>query len=84
MLASTAMVKVFGQAQSNLSGLALAAAAGFFTNAGVAALYFIIALCFPISVRGGSTGVVIGIALGGAVLGSIIHGFLFSLNQWKS
>jgi len=81
MLASTVMVTIFGQGQSSLSGLAaVAAAAGFFTNAGVVGLYAIIAQSFPTSVRGGGTGVVIGFGRGGAALGPIIAGFLFSLN----
>ncbi|EZP74497.1 Major facilitator superfamily MFS_1 [Sphingomonas paucimobilis] len=81
MLISAVMVTLFGQGQSSLSGLALvAAAAGFFTNAGVVGLYAIIAQSFPTSVRGGGTGVVIGIGRGGAALGPIIAGLLFSLN----
>ena len=81
MLASAAMVGIFGQGQSSLSGLALiAAVAGFFTNAGVVGLYAIIAQSFPTSVRGGGTGVVIGIGRGGAALGPVIAGLLFSLN----
>lgn len=81
MLISAVMVTLFGQGQSSLSGLALvAAAAGFFTNAGVVGLYAIIAQSFPTSVRGGGTGVVIGIGRGGAALGPIIAGLLFSLD----
>lgn len=81
MLISAVMVTLFGQGQSSLSGLALvAAAAGFFTNAGVVGLYAIIAQSFPTSVRGGGTGVVIGIGRGGAALGPIVAGLLFSLN----
>lgn len=81
MLASTIMVTIFGQGQSSLSGLAtIAAAAGFFTNAGVVGLYAIIAQSFPTAVRGGGTGFVIGVGRGGAALGPIVAGFLFSLN----
>lgn len=81
MLASTAMVTFFGQGQSSLSGLSLvAAAAGFFTNAAVVGLYALIAQSFPTSVRAGGTGIVIGVGRGGAALGPIIAGFLFSLN----
>ncbi|WP_313801741.1 MFS transporter [Sphingobium sp.] len=81
MLMSTVMVTIFGQGQSSLSGLALVAAAGgFFTNAGVVGLYAIIAQSFPTSVRGTGTGMVIGIGRGGAALGPIIAGFLFSLD----
>ena len=81
MLASTVMVGIFGQGQSSLAGLAtVAAAAGFFTNAGVVGLYAIIAHSFPTAVRGGGTGFVIGVGRGGAALGPIVAGFLFSLN----
>lgn len=81
MLMSAVMVTLFGQSQSSLSALSLvAAAAGFFTNAGVVGLYAIIAQSFPTAVRAGGTGVVIGIGRGGAALGPIVAGFLFSLN----
>ncbi len=81
MLASTVMVTIFGQGQSSLTGLAtIAAAAGFFTNAGVVGLYAIIAQSFPTAVRGGGTGFVIGVGRGGAALGPIVAGFLFSLD----
>ncbi len=81
MLVSTVMVTIFGQGQASLSGLSMvAAAAGFFTNAGVVGLYAIIAQSFPTSVRGGGTGIVIGIGRGGAALGPIVAGFLFSLD----
>jgi benzoate transport len=81
MLLSTVMVTIFGRGQSDLAGLALvAAAAGFFTNAGVVGLYAIVAQSFPTPVRGAGTGIVIGIGRGGAALGPIIAGLLFSLN----
>lgn len=76
-----AMVTLFGQDQSSLPGLALlAVAAGFFTNGAVAGLYAIIAQSFPAAVRAGGTGIVIGIGRGGAALGPIIAGFLFTLD----
>jgi benzoate transport len=81
MVASAIMVTIFGQGQSSLAGLALiAAAAGFCTNSAVVGLYVIIAESFPTSVRAGGTGVVIGIGRGGAALGPIIAGLLFSWN----
>lgn len=81
MALSAVMVTVFGQGQVTLSGLALiAGAAGFCTNAGVVGLYAIIAQSFPTSVRASGTGVVIGIGRGGAALGPIVAGFLFSMN----
>ena len=80
LLFSTAMVTVFGQGQASLSGLALvAAAAGYFTNAAVVGLYAIIAHAFPTAVRAGGTGIVIGVGRGGAALGPIAAGFLFTL-----
>jgi MFS family permease len=81
MLMSSVMVTIFGQGQSSLAALSLvAAAAGFCTNAAVVGLYAIIAQSFPTSVRGGGTGIVIGVGRGGAALGPIVAGFLFSLN----
>ncbi|MGK2912166.1 MAG: MFS transporter [Sphingobium sp.] len=81
MLLSAVMVALFGQSQSTVAGLALvAAAAGFFTNAGVVGLYAIIAQAFPTAVRGGGTGFVIGVGRGGAALGPILAGFLFTLD----
>ena len=81
MVFSTIMVTLFGQSQSTLSELAMmAAAAGFFTNAGVVGLYAIIAQAFPTAVRGGGTGFVMGIGRGGAALGPILAGYLFTLD----
>ncbi|MDF0541061.1 MFS transporter [Sphingobium sp. H39-3-25] len=81
MMMSTVMVVIFGQGQASLSGLAMVGAAtGFFTNAGVVGLYAIIAQAFPTAVRGGGTGFVIGVGRGGAALGPIIAGFLFTLD----
>ncbi|HWV12646.1 MAG TPA: MFS transporter, partial [Sphingobium sp.] len=54
-------------------------AAGFFTNAAVVGLYAIIAHAFPTTVRAGGTGIVIGVGRGGAALGPIAAGFLFTL-----
>ena len=81
MLFSTAMVTVFGQGQASLVELALvAAAAGLCTNAAVVGLYAIIAHAFPTTVRAGGTGIVIGIGRGGAALGPVVAGFLFTLD----
>lgn len=81
LLLSMAMVTVFGQGQASLFGLALvAAAAGYFTNAAVVGLYAIIAQSFPTAVRAGGTGIVIGLGRGGAALGPILAGFLFTLD----
>ncbi len=79
MLASTAMVVMFGQGQADLQGLALAAAAGgFCTNAAVVGIYALVAASFPTAIRGGGTGFVIGVGRGGAALGPIVGGLLFS------
>ncbi|MPT46968.1 MAG: MFS transporter [Sphingobium sp.] len=79
MVGSTLLIILFGMGQRDLTQLAFAAAcAGFFTNAGVVGLYAIIAQSYPTEVRGGGTGFVIGIGRGGAALGPIIAGFLFT------
>lgn len=81
MVASTVMVTIFGQGQTTLSGLSLvAAAAGFFTNGAVVGLYALVAQSFPTAVRAGGTGIVIGVGRGGAALGPILAGFLFTLD----
>ncbi len=79
MVISTAMVAVFGQGQATLGGLAaVAGIAGFFTNAGVVGLYALFAKAFPTEVRAGGTGFVIGVGRGGAALGPIVAGILFT------
>jgi len=81
MIASTIMVTLFGQGQTTLAGLSLIAAiAGFCTNGAVVGLYALVAQSFPTAVRAGGTGIVIGIGRGGAALGPIVAGFLFSLD----
>jgi MFS family permease len=81
MLASAIMVTVFGQGQTTLAGLSLIAAmAGFCTNGAVVGLYALIAQSFPTAVRAGGTGIVIGVGRGGAAMGPILAGFLFSLD----
>ena len=78
LLASTAMVTLFGQGQADLHGLALAgAASGFFTNAVVVGLYALVAASFPTAIRGGGTGFVVGIGRGGAAVSPIVGGVLF-------
>lgn len=79
MLASTVLVTLFGQGQESLTQLALiAGTTGFCTNAGVVGLYALFARIFPTAVRAGGTGLVIGIGRGGAALGPIVAGFLFT------
>ncbi|KQM85598.1 MFS transporter [Sphingomonas sp. Leaf23] len=79
MLLSTALVIVFGRAQSDLAGLSIvAAAAGFATNAGVVGLYALVAERFPTSARATATGFVIGVGRGGSALAPMVAGFLFA------
>ncbi|HKR18400.1 MFS transporter [Rhizorhapis sp.] len=79
LLASTALVSIFGMGQSDLTQLALAAGiAGVFTNAGVVGFYAIFAQAFPTHVRATGTGFAIGVGRGGAAIAPIIPGFLFS------
>lgn len=81
MLLSFFTVTIFGQGQGDIDRLAVvAAAAGFFTNAGVVGLYALIAQAFPTSVRASGTGFVIGFGRGGAAVGPILAGFLFSID----
>ncbi len=79
MLLSTVMVILFGHASANLNELSvLCAAAGFFTNGGIVGLYAIYAQAFPTHVRATGTGVSIGLGRGGAALGPIAAGYLFT------
>lgn len=78
MLASTVLVAIFGRSQSDLAALsAVAAIAGFATNAGVVGLYALIAQSFPTRVRATATGFVIGVGRGGSALAPALAGFLF-------
>ncbi|HSX57470.1 MAG TPA: MFS transporter [Sphingomonas sp.] len=79
MLLSTVLVILFGRGQSDLAGLsAVAALAGFATNAGVVGLYALIAQSFPTGVRATATGFVIGVGRGGSALAPALAGFLFA------
>lgn len=79
MLLSTVLVIVFGRAQTDLTALsAVAAMAGFATNAGVVGLYALIAQSFPTGVRATATGFVIGVGRGGSALAPALAGFLFA------
>ncbi|WP_308910430.1 MFS transporter [Pseudokordiimonas caeni] len=80
MAASVLAVIYFGLGQSELAGLSfVAAVVGFCTNAGVVGLYALIAQAYPASLRAGGTGLIIGIGRGGAALGPVIAGLLFTL-----
>ncbi len=79
MLMSTALVIVFGRAQTDLASLStVAAMAGFATNAGVVGLYALVAQSFPTGVRATATGFVIGVGRGGSALAPALAGFLFA------
>ena len=79
MILSTAFVTYFGQGQRDLAELStIAAMTGFFTNAGVVALYGLIAQTFPTRVRASATGFIIGVGRGGSAAAPAIAGFLFA------
>ena len=74
------MVTLFGLGYDSLQQLALmAAATGFFVNAGVVGLYALFAESFPTNVRAGGTGFVIGVGRAGAALSPVVAGYLFFL-----
>ena len=80
LIGAAIMVSVFGQGQDDLTGLAIVAgSAGFFTNGAIVGLYALFAAVFPTNVRAGGTGFVIGVGRGGAALGPIIAGVMFSI-----
>ncbi|MBO9714590.1 MFS transporter [Sphingomonas sp.] len=79
MAASAVLIGIFGRGQADLTELALvAAAAGFFTNAGVVSLYGLLAQSFPTDVRATATGFAIGVGRGGSALAPALAGFLFA------
>ena len=79
LLASTAMVWIFGHGQASLQQMSLiCAVTGVCTSAGGAGIYAIVARSFPADLRASGTGFVIGVGRGGTVLAPIIAGFLFS------
>lgn len=79
MAVSAVMVTIFGRGQANLSELTLVAAAvGFFTNAGVVGIYALLAQSFPTEVRATATGFAIGVGRGGSALAPAVAGFLFA------
>jgi benzoate transport len=76
---SAVLVVIFGRGQADLSQLALVAAAtGFFTNAGVVGIYGLLAQSFPTDVRATATGFAIGVGRGGSALAPAVAGFLFA------
>jgi len=78
MLLGSAMVVAFGRIGTELDRLTLVAAmGGFFINGAIVGLYAIFAQVFPVALRAGGTGFVVGVGRGGAALGPVIAGFLF-------
>jgi MFS family permease len=78
LIASTAMVSLFGHGQSTLLELStVCAVTGFFTNGGVVACYALLARLFPAELRASGTGFGIGVGRGGAALAPIVAGYLF-------
>lgn len=79
MLCGALAIALFGRETTSLAHLSLmAVVGGFFTNAATSGLYAVIAQSFPADIRAGGTGLVIGIGRGGAALGPIIAGLLFT------
>ena len=78
MVLATVGVVIFGHSPADLDRLALlAAAAGFFGNAGIVGMYAIFARAFPTHVRAFGTGVALGVGRGGAALAPWVAGMLF-------
>jgi benzoate transport len=78
LLASAAIVTVFGHSRADLTQLSLSCAlVGFCTNGGIVGLYAIMARVFPTDARAAGTGMAIGIGRSGAWLGPVIAGYLF-------
>lgn len=79
MVMGSGAVMLFGQGFSTLGGLSLiACVACFFTNAAIAGFYAVIAQSYPAALRGGGTGLVVGVGRAGAALGPIVAGLLFN------
>lgn len=79
MLASTALVVLFGYQRGSLGWLSLTAAiVGFATNAGVVGIYALLAQAYPVHLRASATGLVIGIGRGGSALAPALAGWLFA------
>jgi benzoate transport len=73
------MVSAFGMGHETLKELSIIAAITvFFTNASIVGFFALMAKTFPAELRAGGTGVVIGTGRGGAALGPVVAGFLFT------
>lgn len=79
MVLSVVLIVAFGHGQAGLGMMAaMAAATGFFTNAGIVGLYALIARDFPTPVRATATGFAIGVGRGGSALAPALAGFMFA------
>lgn len=79
MLASTALVLLFGYQRGSLGWLSLTGAVvGFATNAGVVGIYALLAQAYPTHLRASATGLVIGVGRGGSALAPALAGGLFA------
>jgi len=80
MVCGFCCVAAIGLGSWNLRQMALVCfVAGLFINAGVVGLYPVMARTFPAQVRGSGIGFAIGIGRGGAALGPMAAGALFTL-----
>jgi MFS family permease len=76
---SALFIAAFGLSRASMEALKWSAlAAGFATNAVIVGLYALVAASYPAHLRGGGTGLVIGLGRGGAALGPILAGLLFA------
>lgn len=79
---ATILVSLFGTGFNNLYQLSIiCAAVGFFTNAGVAGLFAILAKVYSASTRATGSGFAIGMGRGGSVVSPILAGFMFAAGQ---
>lgn len=79
LVGSSISVGIFGRGPEEIFQLSmLAGVAGFFLHAAIVCLYAMLAQAFPTEARASGTGFVIGVGRGGAVLGPIAAGLLFS------
>jgi benzoate transport len=77
---SAVFITLFGFSPADLDKLKLfCAMAGFFGNAGIIALYAIMAHAFPTHARAFGSGFVLAVGRGGSVLSPILVGFLLDL-----
>jgi MFS family permease len=78
MIAGAVAVACFGSGVQTIAALSMIAClGGFFTTGATAGLYAMIAQSYPAALRGGGTGLVIGVGRIGAALSPIAAGALF-------